>query len=140
MEYSPNEVGEEIGPLIKTPTIAETKYFAKLSRLDGRFTDTNNDTSTIDNNPDDSMLVSSWQSMGYLTQLITDWMVPHGFLSNLNIRFRRVIRPNDTLKCLGVITDIQINADHKIAILDLFIDNQFGAKPVQGVAEITFHK
>ena len=138
MEYRANEIGEEIGPLVKIPTIAETAYFAKLSRLDGRFTDINTDTTKLNENKEEFMIVSSWQSMGYLTQLITNWMLPQGFLTNLNIRFRRVIRPNDTLKCLGIITDIQIGHDKEIAILDLFIENQIGDKPLQGTAEVSF--
>ncbi len=138
MKYSQYEIGEEIGPLIKIPTISETKYFANLSGLDGRFTDENKDVSGMDDESGEPMIVSSWQSMGYLTQLITDWIMPYGFLSNLNIRFRRVIRPYDTLRCVGIITDIQIYDDNRVAILDLFIENQSGEKPVQGVAEIIF--
>jgi hypothetical protein len=138
----PHSVGDEIGPLTKIASLEETKYFAKLSRLngrDGRFLKENNDIRQgLENGIEEAIIVSSWQSMGYLTQLITNWMPYNGFLASIDIRFRRVIKPNDILICKGIITDILQQTDQTLVMLDVFIENQNSERPLQAVAEILF--
>ena len=64
------EPGDQIGPLVKQPSVEETRVFAELSHLSGRFVSGEG----AREEGADLMLVSSWQSMGYLAQLLTDWM------------------------------------------------------------------
>lgn len=126
------EPGDEIGPLIKQPTREEVTNFAKVSRLGGRFT---SDEAARDNGYD-RWIVSAWQSMGYLSQVITNWMGQHGSLSNFQVIFRRVVGPEDRLACRAIITDkLMVEGQHMI-IMDTFMENQSGEHLMQGTAKV----
>ena len=127
------EPGDQIGPLVKQPGTEETRAFAELSRLSGRFVSSDG----ARQEGADRMLVSSWQSMGYLAQLITDWMGEKGFLSKYNVFFRRRVEPDDRLECQAVITDTQTKGERGVVTLDAFIVNQRGERPLQATVEVT---
>ena len=126
------EMGDEIGPLIKQPSREEVRTFANLSHLSGRFTSV--EGARADGT--DRMIVSSWQSMGYLAQLITNWMGQEGLLSKLEVSFHRVVEPDDRLECHAVVTDMLTLDDRHIVMLDTFMENQRGQHPIQGTAEV----
>ena len=126
------EPGDQIGPLVKQPGVEETKAFAELSRLSGRFVSRDG----AEQEGADRMLVSSWQSMGYLAQLITDWMGEAGLLSRFNVSFRRRVEPEDRLECQAVVTDTQVDGERGVVTLDAFIVNQRGERPLQATAEV----
>ena len=126
------ELGDEIDPLIKEPSREEVRTFAELSHLSGRFTSVEGarDEGT------DRMIVSSWQSMGYLAQLITNWMGQEGFLSKLQVSFHRVVEPGERLECRAVVTDTQTLGDRRIVMLDTIMENQRRERLIQGTAEV----
>ena len=125
-------LGDEVGPLIKQPTREEVRTFAELSHLSGRFI---SEEGALDEGTD-RMIVSSWQSMGYLAQLITSWMGQEGLLSKLEVSFHRVVEPNDRLECHAVVTDMLTLNDRQTVMLDTFMKNQRGEHPIQGTAEV----
>ena len=127
------EVGDEIGPLVKQPGVEETRAFAELSRLSGRFV--SEDGALREGT--DRMLVSSWQSMGYLAQLLTNWMGQDGFLSRFEVFFRRRVEPDDRLECQAVVTDTIAEGERGVVTLDAFIVNQRGERPLQATAEVS---
>jgi acyl dehydratase len=126
------EPGDQIGPRIKQPSVEETRAFAELSRLSGRFVSADG----AREEGAERMLVSSWQSMGYLAQLIADWMGQHGFLSRFDVYFRRRVEPEDRLECQAVITDTTVAGERGVVTLDAFIVNQRGERPLQATAEV----
>ena len=127
------EVGDEIGPLVKQPGVEETRAFAELSRLSGRFV---SEDGALREGAD-RMLVSSWQSMGYLAQLLTNWMGQDGFLSRFEVFFRRRVEPDDRLECQAVVTDTNAEGERGVVTLDAFIVNQRGERPLQATAEVS---
>ena len=126
------EPGDQIGPLVKQPGVEETRAFAELSKLSGRFISRDG----ARQEGADKMLVSSWQSMGYLAQLITDWMGERGFLSRYNVSFRRRVEPDDRLECQAVVTDTNTDGERGVVTLDAFIINQRGERPLQATVEV----
>ena len=118
---------------MKQPGVEETRAFAELSRLSGRFVSSDG----ARQEGADRMLVSSWQSMGYLAQLITDWMGEKGFLSRYNVSFRRRVEPDDRLECQAVVTDTHTDGERGVVTLDAFIVNQRGERPLQATVEVT---
>ena len=126
------EPGDQIGPLVKQPSVEETRAFAELSRLSGRFVSADG----ARQEGADKMLVSSWQSMGYLAQLLTDWMGDQGFLSKFEVFFRRRVEPEDRLECQAVVTDTRTAEGQGVVTLDAFIVNQRGERPLQATAEV----
>ena len=127
------ESGDEIGPLVKQPSVEETRAFAELSRLSGRFV---SEDGALREGAD-RMLVSSWQSMGYLAQLLTNWMGQDGFLSRFEVFFRRRVEPDDRLECQAVVTDTIAEGERGVVTLDAFIVNQRGERPLQATAEVS---
>ncbi len=126
------ELGDQIGPLVKQPSVEETRVFAELSRLSGRFVSEDG----ARREGADIMLVSSWQSMGYLAQLLTNWMGESGFLSRYEVFFRRRVEPEDRLECQAVVTDSHVEGERGVVTLDVFIVNQRGERPLQATAEV----
>ena len=126
------EPGDEIGPLVKQPSREEVHTFAEVSRLGGRFTS----DEAASNEGYDRWIVSAWQSMGYLAQVITNWMGQDGSLSKFQVLFRRVVGPGDRLECRAVVTDKWILDGHHIVALDAFMANQSGEHLIQGTAEV----
>ena len=126
------EPGDEIGPLIKQPSRAEVRTFAELSHLSGRFI--SDEGARVEGT--DRMIVSSWQSMGYLAQLITNWMGQEGLLSRFQVSFHRVVNPAELLECRGVVTDTLTLEGRHIVKLDTVMENQRGERLLQGTAEV----
>ena len=126
------EPGDQIGPLIKQPSVEETRAFAELSRLSGRFVSADG----AREEGAERMLVSSWQSMGYLAQLLTDWMGEKGSLSKFDVSFRRIVEPGDRLECQAIVTDTAVAGERRLVTLDAFIVNQRGERPIQATAEV----
>ena len=126
------EPGDEIGPLIKQPTREEVTAFAKVSRLGGRFTS----DEAAQGDGYDRWIVSAWQSMGYLAQVVTNWMGQYGALSTFQVIFRRVVGPGDRMICRAVVTDKWIVEGRHIIVIDTFMENQSGEHLIQGVAKV----
>ena len=126
------EPGDIIGPLIKQPSREEVRAFGEVSHLGGRFTS----EEAAHEEGYDRWIVSAWQSMGYLAQVITNWMGPNGSLSKFQVFFRRVVVPGDRLECRAVVTDVLTRDNHHIVVMDAFMENQRGEHPIQGTAEV----
>lgn len=126
------ELGDQIGPLVKQPSVEETRAFAELSHLSGRFV---SEDGAVQEGAD-RMLVSSWQSMGYLAQLLTNWMGERGVLARYDVSFRRRVEPGDRLECQAIVTDTLADGERGVVTLDAFIVNQRGERPLQATAEV----
>ena len=124
--------GDEIGPLVKQPTRDEVRAFSKLTQLAGRFV---SDEGAREEGLE-RMIIPSWQSMAFLSQLITDWMGPLGFLSRFDVYFRRVVEPGDCLECRALVTDAQVRDGAHLVLMDAYMENQKGERPLQGTAEV----
>jgi acyl dehydratase len=126
------EPGDEIGPLVKQPSREEVTAFAKVSRLGGRFTS----DEAAHGEGYDTWILSAWQSMGYLAQVITNWMGQDGSLSKFQVFFRRVVGPGDLLECRAIVTDKITSDGHNRVVMDAFMENQNGEHLIQGTAEV----
>jgi acyl dehydratase len=126
------EPGDEIGPLVKQPSREEVRTFAEVSRLGGRFTS----DEAASNEGYDKWIVSAWQSMGYLAQVVTNWMGQEGSLSKFQVVFRRVVGPGDRMECRAVVTDKWVLEGQNIVAMDAFMENQSGEHLIQGTVEV----
>ena len=126
------EPGDEVGPLVKQPSREEVTAFATIAKLGGRFTS----EQAARKEGHDRWILSAWQSMGYLGQVITNWMGAEGFLSKFQVFFRRVVGPEDILECTAIVTDKETVGSHNIIVLDAFMSNQSGEHLIQGTAHV----
>ncbi len=124
--------GDEIGPLIVQPTREEVLAFIRLTRLSGAFL--SDEAAQREGLP--RMILASWQTSAYLAQLLTTWMGPQGFLSRFEIFFRRLVETGDRLECWAIVTDTVVRDGRAVVMLDTFMQNQHGERPLQGTAEV----
>ena len=126
------EPGLEIGPLVKQPSREEILAFCEVTHLAGRFV--SDEAARGDGL--ERVIVSSWQNGAYLAQLLTDWMGPQGTLATFDLIFRGLVEDGDRLECRALVTDTPLRGSQRIVVLDVFMQNQRGERPLQGTAEV----
>jgi len=70
-------------------------------------------------------------------RLVTDWIGPRGWLRSIDASFRRPAMHGDHLRVLGLVTDVAEGADGATLKIDVYLENERGDRPIQGVAEVT---
>jgi len=132
------EPGDEIGPLLKHPDLEQVRRFLSAGRMGGpggmagRFTD----EAAAQREGLSGPILPGPMSQAFLSQLLTDWAGPQGWLRSLDVNFRRPTRHGEPLKCIGLVTDKQEEGDKTLVKLDVFIEDPRGDRPTQGVAEV----
>lgn len=82
-------------------------------------------------------IVPGPMSLAVLTRLVTDWMGMDGVLRSLHANFRRPVEQGDALRALLLITDtIEENEAAGVVRLDVYLENDRGERPVQGIAVV----
>ena len=66
----------------------------------------------------------------FLAKMITDWIGPKGILKRLNLNYKMMVFPGDTITCKGKVTDKRIDGKNKLVFCELWIENQKGEKVV----------
>jgi acyl dehydratase len=79
-------------------------------------------------------IVPGVMSMCILTRLVTDWMGSQGKLRTIDVDFRRPVEHGDQLRALGLITDTEEQDGAGVVKLDVYLENDRGERPLQGVA------
>jgi hypothetical protein len=134
------EPGDEIGPLMKHPDLEMVQKYLGAGRMGsasgagpgGRFTS----AEAAQRDGLSGPIVPGPMSQAFLSQLLTDWAGPRGWVKSLDVNFRRPTRHGEPLKCIGLITDKQDEGDQTLVRLDVFIEDPRGDRPTQGVAEV----
>ncbi len=130
------EFGDEIGPLVKTPTVQQVQAFLLVTMAregrSGRFTDA--DAAKREGLPEP--ILPGTMLLAFLAQLLTDWAGPQGRLLVLDVDFRRLARHGEELKCIGLVTDKRDEDATTVVRLDVFIEDHRGDRPAQGIAEV----
>jgi hypothetical protein len=133
------EPGDEIGPLLKHPDLEQVQRYLGAGRMGGgggggmgRFTS----EAAAQRDGLSGPILPGPMSQAFLSQLLTDWAGPNGWVKSLDVNFRRPTRHGEQLKCLGLVTDKQEEGDKTLVRLDVFIEDPRGDRPTQGVAEV----
>lgn len=75
-------------------------------------------------------------SLCMATRLVTDWMGPHGTLRSIDVDYRRPMLHEDSVRVLGLVTDTHEDGGVPTVKLDVYIENDRGERPLQGVAVV----
>jgi acyl dehydratase len=133
--------GDEIGPLMKHPDLESVQRYMNAGRMAGpggrggaasRFTS----EETARREGFAGPVIPGAMSQSFLSQLLTDWCGPLGWVRSLEVNFRRPTRHGEPLKCLGLITDKEDEGDKTLVKIDVFVEDPRGDRPTQGVAEV----
>jgi acyl dehydratase len=82
-------------------------------------------------------IVPGSMSMAVLSRLVTDWMGPYGRLRSISATYRRPVYRDDRLRALALVTDTEArDGGGGIVKLDVYIENERGERPLQGVAVV----
>ena len=128
------DVGDELGPLNKKPTLDQVQAFCRAYGLEekSRFTD----LETARSEGVDQMIIPGIMSMAYLSQLITDW-APNITLKKLDIIFRAPVKHEEEIQCVGLVTDKEVRDGENCIDVDVYIENAEGRRAVTGQALVT---
>ena len=99
------EPGDEIGPLLKRPDLEQVQKYVQAGRMGGgniaggpgRFTSEEAARREGLGGP----ILPGPMSQAFLSQLLTDWAGPEGWVRSLEVNFRRPTAHGEDLKCIG---------------------------------------
>ena len=75
-------------------------------------------------------------SQARLIRFVTDWIGLEGRLESIDVTFRRAVMHEDRLRCLGLVTDTEPGEGEGRVKLDVYLENERGERPLQGVAVV----
>jgi acyl dehydratase len=133
------EIGDEIGPVTKTPTTDVVVRYAKVARItDQRFINPERAQQTGFSQP----IVPGPLSATFLAQIVTDYF-PGWRLKNFQVSFRTPVKHGDTLNLWGNVTEKSGDeADGSATIhCDVVVENQHGDRAIVGtvILEMRHH-
>ncbi len=103
---------------------------------DGRFTDPEGAKKLGFERP----IVPGAFSLSKLSKLVTDWAGTAGRVEYVDVNFRRPVMHDDTVRIIGLVTDTEDRDGAGIVKLDIYLENDRGERPLQGVAEVELPK
>lgn len=129
--YDEVEVGDEIGPLSKKPTLEQVKAFCRAYGVaePNRFTDM--EAARREGVP--HLIIPGIMSMAFLSQLVTGW-ASNITLKKLDVIFRAPVKHEETIQCRGLVTDKEVRDGQNCVECDLYVENSQGQRAVTGKA------
>ncbi len=124
-------VGDDIPSLAKEPTTQQLVMYAGAS---GDFYQIHYDHHfAVNAGLNDGVIVHGMLSMGWVAQMLTDWLPDWG-LRKIDVRFSAMAIPGDTITCKGKITEKYQENGKNYINCEISCENQEGAKTVMGTA------
>jgi acyl dehydratase len=128
------DIGDEIGPVTKTPTSDVVIRYAKAARItDQRFIDPERARQTGFSQP----IVPGPLSATFMAQMVTDYF-PGWRLRNFQVSFRAPVKHGDILNLWGNVTEKSGDeADGSATIhCDVVVENQNGDRAIVGTVTL----
>jgi acyl dehydratase len=128
------EIGDEIGPMTRVPTLEVVQGYATVARIpDRRFIDPEVAREKGFFKP----IVPGPLSATFLAQLLTDHF-PGWRLQTFNLSFRAPVAHGDTLNCWGTVTEKNGQEENGTATVhcDVVAENQHGDRIIVGTATL----
>lgn len=130
--FSEIEIGDEIGPVVRVPTLAVVQRYAAVAGIsDQRFIDPETARQTGFLNP----IVPGPLSATVLTQMLTDHF-PGWRLRALHTSFRTPVGHGDTLTYWGTVTEKSEQDGRETIHCDVVTENQQGERVIVGTATL----
>jgi acyl dehydratase len=127
-------IGVEIPILVKHPT---TQQLAMWAGASGDYNPIHYDKDFAVARGLPGVVVHGQLSTAFLCQMLSDWYGKKGSLKKLNVSYKGLNFPGDTLTCHGTVKEKSTTEDGLIT-LDVRVENQRGEKTVVGTAVVAF--
>jgi len=127
------EVGVEIPALLKKPTTQQLVMWAGAS---GDYNPIHYDKDFAQSRGLPGVVVHGQLSTAFLCQMLSDWYGKKGNLKKLNVSYKGLNFPGETLACRGVVKG-KSQASENLVTLDVWVENQRGEKTVVGTAVVS---
>ncbi|MBI4202828.1 MAG: dehydratase [Chloroflexi bacterium] len=72
----------------------------------------------------------------FLGQLVTDWMGPAGTLKKIDVAYRGMDFPGDTVKCKGKVVKKYTRGRERLVDVEVWTENAKGEKTTPGTATV----
>jgi acyl dehydratase len=132
--YEDIEAGSELPPLVKHPT---TTQLVKYAAASGDFYRIHYDKDFAVSTGLSGVIVHGWLTLGFLGQLVTDWLGDEGTLIKLSASYRGINKVDEDIRCGGKVTKKYDEDGKKFARVDVWAENPAGEKTVTGTAVVT---
>jgi len=129
--YEDLSEGAEIPALVKYPT---TMQLVKYAAASGDFYQIHYDKDFALTMGLPGIIVHGWLSLGFLAQMITDWIGERGELLKLSGSYRGMNKVHEDLFCKGKVTKKYTENGKNCARLEIWVENPQGDKTVTGNA------
>ncbi len=131
--YEDVELGDDIEPLEKLPTLESVEDFCRIwgTPLPNRFTDQKIARKMKQPEP----IAPAIMSMAWLAQLLTDWAQGDPMaIKRLDAVFRQPVLHNRPVTISGLVTDKRVEGGENLVECDVFITSQEGERLTGGRA------
>jgi acyl dehydratase len=128
-------VGTEIPSLMKCPTTQQRVMWAGAS---GDYNPIHYDKDFALSRGLPGVVVQGQLSTAFLCQMLSDWYGTKGSLKKLNVSYKGLNFPGDTLTCCGVVREKSADGENLVT-LDIWVENPRGEKTVTGTAIVHFN-
>ncbi|HEX6479436.1 MAG TPA: MaoC/PaaZ C-terminal domain-containing protein [Ktedonobacteraceae bacterium] len=130
------DVGQALSPLVKPPiTLEQLRRYAEAS---GDHNPIHVDQEAARRVGLDSVIAHGMLSMAFLGQFVSQQIagIADAQLAHLKVRFVNMVRLDDTLTCLGIVTAHTSNGELDVITLECWAQNQKGDKVTTGEAVV----
>jgi acyl dehydratase len=127
--YDEVQIGDE-APVWTVPRLSRTQI-VRYAGASGDFNPIHHDEKFSVRAGNETVFAHGMLSMGLMGKMLTDW-VGDGNLRNFRVRFVNRVWPMDTVAYKAVVTDKQEEHGEYIISADVYAENQYGARTIEG--------
>lgn len=129
--YEDVAVGDEIPALHKKPTTRQLVMWAGAS---GDYNPIHYDKDFALSRNLPGVVVHGQYAGCFLGQMITDWIGQEGVVQKLNIAYKGMNLPGNSLTCKGAVAKMSAEEGNTRVTVDLWVENPEGEKTLTGTA------
>lgn len=128
------QVGDEVPPLQKRPDTRQLVMYAGASD-DYVQIHYDKDLAAAAGHP--SVIVHGALKSAFIAQMLTDWIGAAGRLVALEVSYRGIDYPGDTLTCRGRVTAKRQDGERNLVECEVWLENRAGQVTTPGKATVT---
>ncbi|NQW19186.1 MAG: dehydratase [Chloroflexi bacterium] len=127
-------IGDELPEIVKKPDTRQLVMYAGASQ---DFVAIHYDQNVAQEAGHPKVIIHGALKSAWLGQLVTTWMGVNGRLLELDVSYRAIDFPGETLTCIGKVIDTRIEDGVGLVELEIGLNNSEGASSTPGRALVS---